>query len=297
MSPKRICPKGFITFHTPIHRGLFLPENYTIDSQVDVKNMKSPSQPMVRLNLNSKSKREGSNEAYKSTKSTQPHRLERRSCPSLRRLQAKMDTENHQMKETMELLLNTEMGFVKLEDVLNQHDIAEQRRRELLHKDWTEHIWMPLQKHLNQHVSSCGAMDIKRRQGLYSQYLQHCNRKGYVFLDTYNPDEYDPFLHHLKKSHYSKLAEMKDRPREAWTSTSLETDTKNSSRQDDKLPHHYQSSLVSSSPVTPSTRYGTPSTYSLSTSTKTPENKAMTRPLSRYPFCKGLEINSVSCLV
>uniref|UniRef100_A0A3B3Z8A2 Uncharacterized protein n=1 Tax=Periophthalmus magnuspinnatus TaxID=409849 RepID=A0A3B3Z8A2_9GOBI len=163
-----------------------------------------------------------------------------------------------------------------MEDVLNLHDTAQLRRRELLHKHWTERLWLPLQKHLNQRVSSYGAIDIKRRQGLYSQYLQHYNSKGYVFLDTYNPKEYDPFLCHLKRSHYVKVTFLK-----FWSYLRC---SGMYSRQEDKLPHYFQSSLVSNSPVTPGTPLGTPSSYSPSTSTKTPEKKAVRKALSRYPL-------------
>ncbi|KAK7906907.1 hypothetical protein WMY93_015519 [Mugilogobius chulae] len=268
MSPKnKAGPKAFTAPHQQGH----FAEEYITDSQTDVAVIKNPSQPSVKpINSSSyKSKREGSNETHKSPRSTQP--LERRSCPSNRRLQAKMEIEKHQIKEIVEQLLNTQNGFVKdVEDVLNQHDFTMLRRRELLHKHWTERLWLPFQKQLNQRVSSCGASEIQRRQRLYSQYLQHCNSKGYVFLDTYNPREYDPFLQH-KKSDYIKLVEIKNSPKEAWTSNYLESDsTRNSSRRDNKLPHHFQSSLVSSSIATPGTRPGTPSSYSASTSMKTP---------------------------
>uniref|UniRef100_A0AAV2K9D4 Uncharacterized protein n=1 Tax=Knipowitschia caucasica TaxID=637954 RepID=A0AAV2K9D4_KNICA len=193
-----------------------------------------PRSRVISTNYN-----EGSNEAHKSPRCTQPVREERRSCPSIRRLQM----ERHQMKENMEQLLNMQTRFVKdLEDVLNQHDVAERRKRELLHKHWTERLWLPLQKRLIQRVASCGAAEIKRRQGLYSHYLQHCN---------------------------SKLAEIEDRPKQAWNSICLHTESKNDSRQFEKLPPHLQSSLVSGSSVRSWTRHGTPSSSSASSSTKT----------------------------
>lgn len=65
----------------------------------------------------------------------------------------------------------------ELESFLNQREVAELRRRELLHKHWTERVWMPLQRRVEQCVSSCTAEETKRRQSLYSHYLHHCNSK------------------------------------------------------------------------------------------------------------------------
>lgn len=275
MSPKkRNSTKGFIIFHAPIQPGLFSSENYVTDSQIDVTIMRSPLQPSVNPNNSSKDQREGSIEAHKSPRPAQTLRRDRLSCPSIRRLQAKMEAENKQTRETMEHLLNTENGFIKeLEKVLNQHDVAELRRRELLHKQWTERRWLPLQKHLHQRVSSCGATDIKRRQSFYSHFLQHCNSKGCVFLDIYNLKEYDPFFHPLKNSHHLKLTEGRNSVKEAWTSDSTEADSSKSSRKG-RLPHHFQPSLVSSRSVTPNTQQRTPSSYTASTSTNK-EGKAV----------------------
>lgn len=284
MSPKkRSSTKGFIIFHTPIQPGLFSSENYTTDSQIDVAVMRSPPRSNVTPNNSSKDLREGTNEAHQSARPTQLHRQHRLSCPSIRRLQAKVENENQHTRNALEQLLNTENGFIKeLEKVLNQHDVAERRRRELLHKQWTERLWLPLQKQLHQRVSSCGAIDMKRRQSLYNHFLQHCNSKGYVFLDTYNLQEYNPFFRPLKKSHHQKLTEKKTTPKEAWMPNSTEADSTDSSRKEGKRPHHVHSSLVSSSFMTFSTQQqGIQTCYTSSESTKT-ESKAMRRTLSRF---------------
>ncbi|XP_028996100.1 protein FAM228A isoform X2 [Betta splendens] len=111
----------------------------------------------------------------------------------LRQLQVKMEAENQQAKKTIPPLLDT--GFMKeLELFLSQWDVAQLRRKELLHKRWTERVWLPLQRRVEEHVSSCGPVEAERRQSLYSQYIGHCNSKGFVFLDTYDPAEYNPFL-------------------------------------------------------------------------------------------------------
>lgn len=166
----------------------------------------------------------------------------------------------------------------ELERFLSQRDVTELRRRELLHKRWTERVWFPLQRRVEEHVSSCGPVEAKRRQSLYSHYLHHCNTKvtpisplnllilalkyskcthrnsfclvvysvsdftqtcffgaslvitnqikltqemcnylthtnccvvfnlqGFVFLETYDLKEYNPFLLNIKKPHYFKV--------------------------------------------------------------------------------------------
>uniref|UniRef100_A0A3B4UDL5 Uncharacterized protein n=1 Tax=Seriola dumerili TaxID=41447 RepID=A0A3B4UDL5_SERDU len=84
-------------------------------------------------------------------------------------------------------------------------DVTQLRRRELLHKRWTERVWFPLQRRVEEHVSSCSTLEVKRRQSLYSRYLQHCNTKGFVFLETYDLKEYNPFLLNIKKPQYFKV--------------------------------------------------------------------------------------------
>ncbi|XP_047429820.1 protein FAM228A isoform X2 [Mugil cephalus] len=123
---------------------------------------------------------------------------------SLRQLQAEMEAEKQQVKEIIQPFLNTENGFMKLECFFNQREVTELRRKELLHKRWTEHVWFPLQYRVEERVSRCSPSEAKRRQSLYSHYLQHCNTKGCVFLDTYDLREYNPFLLNIKKTHNSK---------------------------------------------------------------------------------------------
>jgi len=91
-----------------------------------------------------------------------------------------------------------------LEFFLRQREEAELRRRELLHKHWTEHVWFPLDKRVKEHVSRCGPVEPERRQNLYSHYLRHCDSK--VRLPSgFLAWEYNPFLLNVKKPHYLKV--------------------------------------------------------------------------------------------
>lgn len=272
MSPKnKFGAKGVITFHTPINRDLFISEISTADLQNNRASIRSYSQPSAKSSPSRRNQRSGSSEVHNPPSRTSHTLSQDRSIhTSIRRLQKRMERDKQQISQTMHDSLNTENSFIKeLEMFLNHHDLVERRRKELLHKDWTEHLWLPLQKNLNQRVSSC-SIDIKRRQSLYSHFLQHCNSKGYVFLDTYNQKEYDPFLCHLKpEPHNHKCAEIKARPKDAWTAESFEMDSKMSSRQEDKLSQHFHTSLVLSSSVGSLYRSNqqTPSSSPASTST------------------------------
>ncbi|XP_026196833.1 protein FAM228A isoform X2 [Anabas testudineus] len=126
---------------------------------------------------------------------------DRPSHTSLSQLQAKTEAEIHEARKIINPLLDTEKGFAKeLERYLSQWDVTQLRRRELLHKRWTEQTWFPLQRRVEERASSGRPAEAKRRQSLYNQFLDHCNAKGFVFLDTYDLKEYNPFLLNIKKT-------------------------------------------------------------------------------------------------
>ncbi|XP_029903550.1 protein FAM228A isoform X2 [Myripristis murdjan] len=132
----------------------------------------------------------------------QIHRL---SHPPLRQLQAKLEAEKEQTRVIIQPLLDTENDFVKeLECFLEQCDTAELRKRELLHKRWTQHVWIPFEKRLQERMSSRWREQAERRRITYSHYIKHCSKKGFVFLENYDPQEYNPFLINIKKPHYLK---------------------------------------------------------------------------------------------
>uniref|UniRef100_A0A3Q2VKQ7 Family with sequence similarity 228 member B n=1 Tax=Haplochromis burtoni TaxID=8153 RepID=A0A3Q2VKQ7_HAPBU len=167
---KKKGPSGLIAVHSPFPVSLLKSEECVTD---------------VKHTTESKKSRRSSSQQRERTRST---------C---RQLQAKMKAEKQQVKEILQPLQETENGFIKeLEFYLSQRDVTELRRRELLHKHWTEHVWFPIQQRVKAHVSSCP--EAKRRHNLYNHYLHVCNSKGNVFLETYDPQEYDPLLLNIK---------------------------------------------------------------------------------------------------
>ncbi|KAM8725504.1 protein FAM228A [Acanthopagrus schlegelii] len=214
MRPKKKNPAcGVIIFHTPLPVSLLQSEEDMAGSRDATESRMSRSQPSARKRSTSKCVRAEKREEASPSGSQPSSRQDWLSHASLRQLQAKVEAENQQVKQIIQPLLDTENGLVKeLERFLSQRDVAELRRRELQHKRWTERVWIPIQRRVEEHVSSCSPVELKRRQSLYSHYIHHCNAKGFVFLDTYDLREYNPFLLNTKTPHYLKLstADFKD---------------------------------------------------------------------------------------
>ncbi|CAK6962199.1 protein FAM228A isoform X1 [Scomber scombrus] len=280
MNPKkRNTASGVITFHTPFNVSLLKSQECMADLKDTSESKRSPSQPSVGTRSTSRCVRARKRDEASPSGPQQGPKQDRLSYTTIRRLQAKMEAENQQRREIIQPLVDTENVFLKeLESFLNQRDVAELRRRELLHKHWTERVWMPLQRRVEQRVSGCTAEETNRRQSLYSHYLHHCNSKGFVFLDTGDLREYNPFLN-VKNKHYFKFntAELKDslylqlheRLKEKRTTRSCEAGYKYTSREVEKLP---QSDRPLTESVIPqaSTLPQASSYYIVSTSRQTP---------------------------
>ncbi|XP_035534115.1 protein FAM228A [Morone saxatilis] len=275
MSPRRRnTARGVITFHTPFPVSLLKSQEFASDVKDATESRKSPSQPSARPRSAAKSVRAWNRDEASTCGPRPCAKQDWLSHTSLRRLQAKLEAENQRAEEIIQPLLNTENGFVKeLEKFLSQRDVTELRRRELQHKRWTERVWFPFQRRLEEQVSSCSPVETKRRQRLYSHYLHHCNTKGFVFLETYDLREYNPFLLSIKQPHYFKLspADFKDplylqiheMPKETRTVRSSEAGCKNKLPQSDR-PHRESVSFQADTLLQAS------SNYPVSASGKTP---------------------------
>ncbi|XP_062406304.1 protein FAM228A [Sardina pilchardus] len=173
-------------------------------------------------------------------------------------LRKQLEVEQQDLKAIAQPLLDTESTFVKqeVEQRLRGHQTRDQCRRELLLKRWTEEVWTPIQRGVEQHMTQehthhTPHTHTHRLRSMLLHYIHHCNAKvrthtthtthttptgsgacccttsttatprcaranmveginlslcqcmlmscpvspqGYVFLDTYDPQEYDPFL-------------------------------------------------------------------------------------------------------
>ncbi|CAG5928139.1 unnamed protein product, partial [Menidia menidia] len=216
---RKNSPRAEISSHVPSPACLLKLEKHTADFKDVIKSRKSVSQPRGRMWSAHPCVRPGKrNKASSPCWQKQDLEHSRLFHTSLRQLQAKLEAESQQAQEMIHHLQDTENGLMKcllislmftdpclieeLELFLRQREEVGLRRRELLHKHWTERVWFPLQKTVEEHASSRSPAEAKRLRNYYSHYLHHCDSKGYIFLETYDPREYNPFL--LKKPPYLK---------------------------------------------------------------------------------------------
>ncbi|KAK2856332.1 hypothetical protein Q5P01_005067 [Channa striata] len=201
---------GVITFHTPFSVSSLELQECTVDVKDNTDTRESVLLPRQRPKSTSECVSSDTTEKQ----SPRPKLRPKQDCvshTSLRQPQAKMEVENQQGRKIIKPLLDTENALLKeFEVFLSQWDATQLKRKELLHKRWTDRVWLPLQRRLEDHVSSCSLAEAKRRQTLYSQFLHHCNIKGYVFLETYDPKEYNPFLLSIKKSYKLNIENIKE---------------------------------------------------------------------------------------
>lgn len=122
---------------------------------------------------------------------------------SIRSVQEKADLEAKKTRKMYSDVLDTENTFVKqLDNMLYYKDMLSLRKRQLLHKKWTKRVYEPIRREIDGQMKSPRANYpelCSRKRQLHKEYLEHVNRKGHVFLDTYAPDEYYPLgLHAVR---------------------------------------------------------------------------------------------------
>ncbi|XP_027753295.1 protein FAM228B isoform X3 [Empidonax traillii] len=77
---------------------------------------------------------------------------------------------------------------------LRHNDFLNLRKKEIVYKEWLKDVLEPVLQKIEDKMSSQSIEEMqKRKQEQLSQYLNYCKKKGYVFLDHFDPSEYDPF--------------------------------------------------------------------------------------------------------
>nr|XP_057912365.1 protein FAM228A isoform X2 [Doryrhamphus excisus] len=193
------CNGGIITYHIPFHIGLVTSE---AQEPKCVRSEVRLSAPVKKRNTCGSGKQGKRVDPSGSVEGSRPRRGHLSSYASTRRLQAKMEAESKEIKELMQPLLDT---GEELESLLNRHEEAKVLRRERMRKCWKEDVWAPIQKKMDQHMFTCNPLETNMRQNLYDQYIHHGNNKGFVFLNTCDLKEYNPYLLHTEKPHRCKL--------------------------------------------------------------------------------------------
>uniref|UniRef100_A0A286XXQ8 Family with sequence similarity 228 member B n=1 Tax=Cavia porcellus TaxID=10141 RepID=A0A286XXQ8_CAVPO len=105
----------------------------------------------------------------------------------------------------IQLILHREDHVIKdLDSHLERHDFMTKRRKEMLHKRWAHLVADPLRKGIVEKVCSCKKI-MKRRQEESDGFLKYVNKKGNIFIEHYDPKEYDPFYRRKEDPNFLKL--------------------------------------------------------------------------------------------
>uniref|UniRef100_A0A4W2CW37 Family with sequence similarity 228 member B n=1 Tax=Bos indicus x Bos taurus TaxID=30522 RepID=A0A4W2CW37_BOBOX len=115
--------------------------------------------------------------------------------------------EHYDPKEYDPFYMNRENpNFLKRLDTYFQHlDAFKERKKELLHKKWTENVAKPLQQRIMEKVISYKALE-KTKQENFEYFLKHTNKTEIIFGDFYDPEVYNPFYMTKKDPNYGKVA-------------------------------------------------------------------------------------------
>lgn len=65
----------------------------------------------------------------------------------------------------------------EVEQRLRRQQTQDQRRRELLHKRWSEAVWTPIQRGVEQHMAQAAGQETHRLRAMLLHYIHHCNAK------------------------------------------------------------------------------------------------------------------------
>ncbi|XP_032910020.1 protein FAM228B isoform X1 [Catharus ustulatus] len=96
---------------------------------------------------------------------------------------------------SVQCILDRENFVREVDRYLRHNDFLNLRKKELLYKKYLEDVSEPFVQKMKDRMDSQSQREVqKRRQEQLSQYLNYCTKKGYVFLDEYDPSEYDPFF-------------------------------------------------------------------------------------------------------
>ncbi|XP_070567527.1 protein FAM228B-like [Ptychodera flava] len=111
---------------------------------------------------------------------------------SIRNIQEKADPESKQTKKMYMSLLDEEEGFVKdVDDFVKNKEYLDLRKKEMLHKKWSERVYEPLQAQVYKEMKQEYPEVERRKRNLHDDYVEYCNRRP-VFLDTMSKADYNP---------------------------------------------------------------------------------------------------------
>ncbi|XP_033100450.1 protein FAM228B-like [Anneissia japonica] len=108
-------------------------------------------------------------------------------------IQQNADLESLETRSLYNPILHRENTFVRdVDNFLLNKSYLDNRKKEVLYKKWQERVSEPIEEQKQNAVKVGYAEVDSRKRKLFEEYLAHTNKKGHVFLDTFDQREYDP---------------------------------------------------------------------------------------------------------
>lgn len=111
---------------------------------------------------------------------------------TIKDLQDRTDHESQAAKKLYTPLLETEATFVKeVGDYLAHKDLVDLRKKEVLHKRWSDQVYEPIRRKVLEAMDGTEWDHLDRRKReMHRQFLEHVNKRGFVFLEDDDRAEY-----------------------------------------------------------------------------------------------------------
>ncbi|XP_005090633.1 protein FAM228B [Aplysia californica] len=111
---------------------------------------------------------------------------------TIKELQERADHESHAAKRLYTPLLETEATFVKdVGEYLAHKDLVDLRKKEVLHKRWSDQVYEPIRRKILEAIDGTEWTHLDRRKReMHRQFLEHVNKRGFVFLEDDDREEY-----------------------------------------------------------------------------------------------------------
>ncbi|XP_026773288.2 protein FAM228A [Pangasianodon hypophthalmus] len=171
---------GVITLHKPVPPHLF---HHTSPRSVGQKPSSVVECPYVR----SVTRKSTSVLTRPGAEADKAHTL---SPGAIKQLQDQFLSERQEADAITQPLLEKENGFIKdLERFLNHRDMLSVRKRELLHKRWTECVWWPVKRSVEQRFTRCryeGVEPVEMMHTGYRAKVSTAPLKDPLFLYTHS---------------------------------------------------------------------------------------------------------------
>ena len=72
-----------------------------------------------------------------------------------------------------------------MEDLINYKEFLDLRKKELLHKRWTDRVYQPIRRQVVKEIKSSEFGELfQRKRQLYKEYLEHVNKKVELSVPT-----------------------------------------------------------------------------------------------------------------